>query len=216
MHWPFDEVADAIGRVLERAEAALRLEQAVYGLDSMDERRLQGLIAEGLRADGFCEVAREVHYPSQAGRKWSSREQCDLVLTPPGHPLLVAERADLFTPAHACPPAEALWLEMKVAYQFREGGVRHGGYGEQWRRGTVADLRKMEADALIRTAGLLLLVFTADFEVVGRDLELFEDVLAREEVLAGFRQVRSVPIIERNGHTLATAALWPTIQRPQP
>ena len=34
-----------------------------------------------------------------------------------------------------------------------------------------------------------------------------------KEVLAGFRHVRSVEILERMGHRLCTAALWPTLQR---
>ena len=206
-------VADALGRVLGGAEAALRLEQAVYGLDAMKETRLQAVLAGGLAADGFCEVAREVYYPSAIGKKRPSRQRCDLVLTPKGRPLLDKETIDLFTSPDACPPTEALWLEVKCAYQFQEGGRAHGGYGDQWRNATVKDLAKMEAEPLIREAGLALIVFTAGREVLAKDLELFEDVLARKEVLAGFRQVRSVEILERNGHTTATVALWPTVQR---
>ena len=74
-------------------------------------------------------------------------------------------------------------------------------------------LRKMEAEPHIHEAGLLLVVFNESAEVLAKDLELFEDVLARKEVLAGYRHVRSVPIIERIGHRLCTVALWPTIQR---
>jgi hypothetical protein len=75
---------------------------------------------------------------------------------------------------------------------------------------------KIEAESLIHEAGLALIVFTADRCVVQRDLERFEDVLAIREVLAGFRQVRSVDILERNGHRVATVALWPTVQRSGP
>lgn len=213
MRWHFDEVADALGRVLARAERELRLEQAVYGLDAMKETRLQSLMADGLKSDGFCEVARETYYPSALGRKRSSRQRCDLVLTPRGRPLLDSEAIDLFTAPNACPPTEALWLEVKCAYQFQEGGRAHGGYGDQWRNATVKDLQKMEAEPLIRDAGLALIVFTAGRAVIEKDLELFEDVLARKEVLAGFRQVRTLDILERNAHTAATVALWPTVQR---
>ena len=104
-------------------------------------------------------------------------------------------------------------LEVKVAYQFREGGVRHGGYGAQWRTSVIEDLQKMEADEKIREAGLVLLVFNESGDILEKDLQLFEDVLERKEVLAGFRHVRSVKILERMGHQLCTAALWPTIQR---
>ncbi len=213
MNWQFDEVADALQRVLAQAEAGLRLEQAVYGLDAMNELALHQVLADGLTADGWCSVAREAHYPSDFGKKRPGRRRCDLVLTPPGRPLLIADQTDLFTPPDSCPATEALWLEVKVAHQFTEGGRHHAGYGPQWREATVKDLRKMETEPLVREAGLLLIVFTADEAVVTRDLELFEDVLARKEVLAGFRQVRGIDLLERNGHARCTAALWPTIQR---
>jgi hypothetical protein len=59
----------------------------------------------------------------------------------------------------------------------------------------------------------VLVVFNESQAILDKDLEVFEDVLARKEVLAGFRQVRSVPIIERIGHRLCTVAVWPTLQR---
>jgi hypothetical protein len=102
---------------------------------------------------------------------------------------------------------------VKVALQFREGGVRHGGYGSQWRSSVVDDLRKMEAEPLIREAALVLVVFNESREILEKDLELFEGVLAQKEVLAGFRHVRSTAIQDRVGHTVCTIALWPTIQR---
>jgi hypothetical protein len=209
--WRFDEVADAVHEALGQAEAALRLEQAVYGLDAKREVELQALLAEGLSSR--YGVAREVHYPSDLAKKRPGRRRCDLVLTPRGRLLLRADAVDLFTPADACPPGDAIWLEVKVAHQFAEGGRRHGGYGQQWRTATVNDLKKIETEPRVRTAGLLLLVFTDAEATVAQDLELFEDVLARKEVLAGFRQVRGIDITERNGHTRCTAALWPTVQK---
>jgi hypothetical protein len=71
----------------------------------------------------------------------------------------------------------------------------------------------MEAEEQIRQAGLVLIVFNESAAVLEKDLELFEDVLAQKEVLAGFRQVRSVPIWERMGHRLCSVAVWPTVQR---
>jgi len=212
LNWDFSTFADGLHRVIERAEAALRLEQAVRGLDSLDERGVQELLAGGL-ADEFA-VAREVHYPSSAGNKLSHRQRCDLVICEKGRPLRLDSRpAGLFDPPDQSQPEEALWLEVKVAYQFREGNVRHAGYGAQWRTAVVDDLRKMEAEPRIHDAGLLLVVFNESLHVLEKDLQLFEDVLVRKEVLAGFRQVRSVPILDRIGHRFCTAAIWPTIQR---
>jgi hypothetical protein len=56
-------------------------------------------------------------------------------------------------------------------------------------------------------------VFNESPAILEKDLELFENVLMEKEVLAGFRQVRSVEIWERIGHRLCTVAVWPTIQR---
>src|SRR5580700_5813941 len=203
LRWDFAELIDRLHQILLKAENDLRLEQAVYGLDVRDERALQTLLAD--RLSPFYEVAREVHYPSTVGKKLSHRQRCDMVLTPRGRPLrLDSAPPTLFDPSNLAPPEEALWLEVKIAYQFREGGAPHSGYGAQWRTAVVADLRKMDAEPRISEAGLLLLVFNESRQVLEKDLELFEDVLALKEVLAGFRQVRSVEILDRIGHKLCT------------
>jgi hypothetical protein len=212
LRWDFVELIGRLHQLFLAAENELRIEQAVYGLDVRDERELQSLMAQRLAR--HYEVAREVHYPSTVGRKLTHRQRCDMVLTPRGRPLrLDSAPPTLFDPANLAAPEEALWLEVKIAYQFREGGIRHGGYGGQWRNAVVDDLRKMEAEPRILEAGLLLVVFNESAAVLEKDLELFENVLARKEVLAGFRQVRSVEILDRIGHRLCTVALWPTIQR---
>jgi len=212
LKWDFSTLADNLGQVIRQAEQDLRLEQAVYGLDSKDELTLHELLADGLQR--FYDVAREVHYPSSAGKKLTHRQRCDLVLTEKGRLLrLDSDPPTLFDPANLCDPVDALWLEVKVAYQYREGGVRHGGYGPQWRGGVVEDLRKMQAEENIHYAGLVLIVFNESEPILEKDLQLFEDVLTQKEVLAGFRHVRMIPILERMGHRLCTAALWPTIQR---
>lgn len=212
MNVELDTLADALAHAIAAREADLRLEQAVYGLDALDELPLQAIVAEGLASS--WSVEREVHYPSTFGRKLTHRPRCDLVLAPPGYPLrLDREPPSLFEPQQFTKPEDAFWLEVKRAGQFKMPDVRHKGYGNQWRQAVVKDLQKMEADPLIRHAALLLIVFTESEAVVEKDLELFETVLAQKEVLAGFRQVRHVPITERMGHKLATVAAWPTLQR---
>lgn len=212
MLWDPSTLADHIGQVLAQTEADLRLEQAVYGMDTRDEKQLQTLLADGLKK--WYGVAREVHYPSTAGRKLTHRQRCDLVLCPAGRELkLDSKPPTLFDPPDLCDPQAAMWIEVKIACQFREGGDRHGGYGPQWRQAVISDLKKMENEPLIREAALLLIVFNESADVLEKDLNLFENVMIEKEVLAGFRQVRSVPILERIGHRLCTAALWPTLQR---
>jgi hypothetical protein len=200
-------LADEVAAAVAEAEAGLRLEQAPHGLDEWDERAFQQALAAALRRDH--EVLREAYYPSTAGRKRSHRPRCDLVLTPRGRPLHQGESL----PFDLCPAAEALWLELKVAHQLRPEGGRDGRYGEQWRRNLIADLRKMAAEPALHHAFLVLLAFTEDEAILQRDLDTFEALLARHDVLAGFRQVRVVPITERIGHRVCGVALWPTVQR---
>ena len=209
------EIADQVGAALRQAEEDLVLEQAVHGLDTLAELALHTLLDE--RLGRHFTVTREVHYPSSSGSKRSHRQRCDLVLSPKGLPLLpqsdLPPQLQLFAadpaPEQACPLAEAFWLEVKVAYQFRPGGLRHRGYGAQFRQAVVADLRKMAAEPLIHHAGLLLIVFNENAAVASKDLALFESLLI--QALAGFRHERSFRIQDRIGHHLCTVALWPIL-----
>ena len=212
MKYDLSTVTDHLADALRCAEDTCRLDQSVYGLDSRDEIQLQDLLAESLQQ--HYEVAREAHYPSSRGAKRTHRMRCDIVLSPRGQPLkLDFAPPTLFDPASAIDAPNALWLEVKAAYQFREGGLRHAGYGAQWRTRVVDDLRKMEQEPLIREAALVLIVFNESSTILDKDLDLFESVLAQKEVLAGFRHVRSVPILDRIGHHLCTVAVWPTVQK---
>lgn len=241
--WDFHDLADRVGQTLQEAEDALRLEQAVYGLDSLDEIKLHQLIVRGLSR--WYMVQREAHYPSAVAKKRSQRSRCDMVITPKGRPLKTSEEPDLFTPPNPCPPEEALWLEIKSAYQYRDVATRHGGYGGQWKTGLVEDVKKLRGDERIYEAGLMLVVFNESQEVLAKDLELFDEHLEGQGLVgprtgevdgglrgglrsvvgvgglggvgadSAFRHVRSVRITERMGHRLATVALWPVVQRPR-
>ena len=81
------------------------------------------------------------------------------------------------------------------------------------RAGIIEDLRKMEAEERIHEAALVLIVFNESDAILDKDLELFEDILVKKDVLAGFRQVRKIPLLDRIGHKLCTVSVWPTIQR---
>ncbi|MDZ4858072.1 MAG: hypothetical protein SGI88_03755 [Candidatus Hydrogenedentes bacterium] len=189
--WNLALLADQFETVLREAEATHRLDQAVYGLDMGNERTIQSILAEGLGAHYL--VTREVPYPSSAGRKLSQRFRCDLV---------IASRSIADEP---------LWLEIKIAWQFREGGLRSRTYGGQWRLRVAEDVRKIEADPLVRHAGVAMIVFTQSLEIVKKDLDLFEAAMAAKDVIVGFRHVRHIPIQDRIGHQFCTIALWPTL-----
>ncbi|TVS07321.1 MAG: hypothetical protein EA423_04510 [Phycisphaerales bacterium] len=141
-------LADLLARILADREAELASEQAVRGLDAMDELPLHRVLAEGLGGAGLG-VFPEFPYP---GRVWddeggrrpgrNARDRCDLVLTPsadlpPADPVATLQERDeadrtLFGShvrdaierEHTDPgrpwtdPAEAFWLEVKTVGQF--------------------------------------------------------------------------------------------------
>lgn len=194
LNWDLALLAEQLCGVLAGAEAALEQEQAVKGLDDLDERALQILLAEGLGANH--QVAREVHYPSSTGRKNTHRPRCDLVLT-------------VVDPAGGSRPASALWLEVKVARQLSESGGRHPGYTGRW-HAVIADLRKMMLDPAIQQGALVLVLFTESEGILEKDLDAFENLLVRQRVIAGFRHVRTFPVQDRIGHRFCSVAIWPT------
>jgi hypothetical protein len=192
-------------------------EQSVKGLDTLDERAIQAILSDGLRQ--HHEVAREVHYPScspsspssasassassasslslsGAVQKLTHRRRCDLVLTLAGRSF---ERA----------LDDALWLEVKVATQLSPLGGRHSGYTARW-HSVVRDVRKMTDAPGIRHAALVLVAFTESESILHQDLDTFETLLVRQQVLAGFRHVRTLPIADRIGHRFCSVAVWPT------
>jgi hypothetical protein len=121
--WPLDDILHAVQDGLRSREAELREEQAVAGLDSLDELALHPLVAASLEATPFG-VLREQVYPSEWQSKRGSakrpsselidqrtgevvseplperrdRYRCDIVLTPERRqrlvdPLVITQRA---------------------------------------------------------------------------------------------------------------------------
>ena len=191
--WNFALLADQFETIFRTIEANIRLEEAVYGLDMRNERTIQSLLTKGLRA--HYTVTQEAPYPSSEGRKMSHRRRCDLVIGSGNE--------------------NALWLEIKVAWQFREGGMPNRTYGDQWRVRVAEDVRKLEEEPLVHHAGVAMVIFTQSLSVVEKDLDLFESIVSQKGVIMGFRHVRHIPIQDRIGHQLCTIALWPTFSAPK-
>ncbi len=93
--WRAEEIADIAAGALARHDRRLAEEQAVYGLDALDEVGLHPILAAGFSEAGLG-VLREQPYPSRWRKKTRAetegeqeglplprdRERCDLVLTP--------------------------------------------------------------------------------------------------------------------------------------
>lgn len=210
--WFAPEVADAIAAALARAVEATEAEQAVRGLDSLDELRLHLVLREGLRAAGYG-VHPEARYPSDRGRaKRSEGRRCDLVLTPGRLPLDdEAPQPDLFAAPAACSFEDALWLEVKVVYQHVEGGPNRGYAGEIGAP-LFADVRKLDGDPRIRNAALLVVLFSAGREIADHDLDAWESLARRRGLPLDRPARRHLPIADRLGNALCTAALFPIIR----
>ncbi|VAX41801.1 hypothetical protein MNBD_PLANCTO03-1812, partial [hydrothermal vent metagenome] len=85
MPWQLEHIAEALASGLVAAERDFVAEQAVHGLDALDEVALHPLLARGLREAGFA-VFPETPYPGQPEvlPKESERLRCDLVVAEGG------------------------------------------------------------------------------------------------------------------------------------
>lgn len=169
--WSTQHVLDLCARALKAREDLLRREQAVYGLDALDEINVHEILAASIASDGMG-VLREQPFPGKPGSraKRTARERCDLVLThEPGlvlrDPVAATLERDalvgsLFESAALPPtpgvdPAEAFWLEIKAVGQFcfRAGvPTANSAYSSEITAAIRDDLLKLSAEIERRAA----------------------------------------------------------------
>lgn len=205
--WSLAEIADSIAAGLSRRSLADRREQAVRGLDSLNELQLHAVLESILVEAGFG-VQREQRYPVARGRRRRSEgERCDFVLTPPGCPLTKEEAvATLFAPAHTTAASQALWLEVKVVAQFtEEGGNR--SYASELQHPVRRDAVKLAREEAIEHAALLLVLFTDHPRTAQHDLEVWEKRSEERGVSIRGRYLRHVDVLDRLGNSCCTIAL---------
>ena len=175
---------------IKRAEDRLRCEQAVRGLDALDELGIQSLLVEGFGEAGWG-VLREVVYPTPPSRRArrAERDRCDIVLTEaPGVTLVDAvevaraqdeREATLFAGVMApgvptgADPREAVWIEVKTLGQFAcvDGVPRpNRSYATELVRGAAIDARKLASDPLIERGFAVVVLFAASVSVAYHDL----------------------------------------------
>lgn len=210
LRWDLHDIAGHLGTTLQNAENAFRLEHAVFGLDALDDLRLHQLVVRGLSAT--CMAQREVWTPATAGKRRNLRIRADLVLTPPSRPLRTSDEPDLFTPPDACPPEEALWLNLRVLRQFPPLGVAPVSYDHAWRSAVALDLVKLTSDPRVTESGLAAVIFSDTPETLAQWVQSLDEDLARAGVTpadsASQRHVRTVPITDRLGHRYVSIVIW--------
>jgi len=211
--WSLHALLEASLGALDARARAIDLEQAVHGIDALEELELQPILAAGLATGGFG-VHREQRYPGRRGRRRRSEgERCDLVLTPDGRPLAAPDvEPTLFDPADAVPLEEAFWLEVKLVRQFLPGRPNRG-YAASLVAPGLADVRKLAADPRILHAGLLLIVFGADAGVIEHDLDVWLERAIGEGLPVGLPVRRTTAITDRLGHAALGLALCPVGRR---
>ncbi|MFW5653676.1 MAG: hypothetical protein ACOC0P_06480 [Planctomycetota bacterium] len=208
--WRIGDLADAVAEGLARASAAVEEEQAVRGIDALDELELHPLLHDTFAQAGYG-VHPEQRFPRDRRRrnKRSEGERCDIVLTPDGRPL--AEEAaltTLFTPAGAVDLPDAFWLEVKTTGQFIEGGPNHR-YAAELQQPVRRDVRKLAADPEILHAGVLLVLFAALEEIARQDLSTWQSKCLANGLPVGTPAIRTIPVGDRLGNTCAVIAVFP-------
>lgn len=187
------------------------MEQAVVGLDGLDELRLHPIIAESLHGAGYG-VFRERRYPrDRVHPRRSVGERCDVVVTRGGAPLREPDQRDdertLFDPPDAVPLDEACWLEVKTVPQHLAEGP-NDRYAAELLQPLRRDVRKLAADRGIRHRALVLVLFTDDESTAQHDLAAWERQAIDRGLSFAPPCVRHLAIVDRIGNRTCTVAVY--------
>ena len=228
--WSIDQIADFMAESVMAENLRLRAEDAVAGVDALDETALHPVIASYFSRCGLG-VLREHHFPTpkRARPRNSERERCDLVLThdPAGvliDPVEVDRRehelaVTLFAPVAEQAAAlagtaseDALWIELKVCgqYEFVAGvPIANTAYTTGVVRGPAVDIRKLSREKAIEFAAATLILFAQDEPTARHDLQIAAHKWLDQSLPIREPIVRVVPIDERIGNTVAAVCMIP-------
>ena len=226
--WSIDQIADLMAESVRQENLRLREEDAVAGIDALDETQIHPILAAAFTQTGLG-VLREHHFPTpkKARPRNSERERCDLVLThdPSGiliDPVEVDRRehelsGTLFAPVAqeaaamvGTPAEDALWIELKVCgqYEFVSGvPCPNTAYSTGVIRGPAVDIRKLAREKAILFAASALILFAQDEPTARHDLQIAAHKWLDQSLPIREPVVRIVPIDERIGNTVAAICL---------
>ncbi len=204
-----DQIVDAVADAFESESKSLDHEQAIYGLDALDEKRLHLLIHHGLLLGGYG-VWPEQPYPTETKKPRNEARRCDLVLTATEQEPLEDPRTaeTLFTQDRAVPPEAAYWMEIKCAAQHTiEGPNRR--YATELSQPITTDVAKLASDPMIFHAGVLLILFTRDRTGAQHDLGHWHRLALDKGYPVASPSLRGIDMVERSGHGHLAIALFP-------
>jgi hypothetical protein len=210
MGWDAHEILECAYNGLTEIARHRDLEQAVYGIDALDELGLHPLIHQAFRA-GSLGVWPEQRYPSDRkprGRK-SEGQRCDVVLTAEGRLLQDPDaEATLFGDEDSVSFDAAYWLEIKTVAQFTPEGP-FARYASELLSPVTRDIRKLSQDRGVYHAGLLLVLFTEDEQTAQHDLDVWQARGLQKGFPIGPGLMRFAKITDRIGNGCLAVALFP-------
>lgn len=211
--WDLRVICDACANGIRREEDRRAREQAPYGVDALDELQLHAALRAGLAAEGFNVLA-EQRYPHHRSKsRRSEGDRCDIVLAPPGaEHLLDPLDVDTLFGHRGADPADALWLEVKIARQFAlTDGVAGLGtqYSSQLLTSAIADVRKLANDPSIEFAALALLLFAGAIDIATHDLSAWVNRCLDKSLPVASPWTSTVSITDRIGNTCCLVACIP-------
>jgi hypothetical protein len=228
--WTIDQIADHIAESIELENCRLRDEDAIVGVDGLDETSIHPIIEIVLKAAGYG-VWREFPFPSPKKRraKNSERERCDLVLTEdPDSPVIDLVEVDkrehelegtLFAPVaeqaaqiKGTRPEDALWLEIKVCgqYEFVSGvPVPNTAYTTGVVLAPATDIKKLAKERVVAEAASVLILFATDEDTARHDLQIAVHKWLDKSLPIRSPSIRVIPIDERIGNTVAAVCATP-------
>ncbi len=211
--WSHRSICEACAGAIESVERRCALEQSPYGVDALDELQIHAALVQGLKGAGFNPLSEQRYPDHRARRRRSEGDRCDLVLLPEsGEHLTDPLAADSLFGKRGVDPADAYWLEVKMARQFAltdgvAGAARQ--YGAQLLSASTSDVRKLAQDRVIEFAALLLLFFTSDEPTANHDLNVWLSRCLDKHLPVAAPFIERRPVTDRIGNTLCTIALVP-------
>ncbi|MFK7758460.1 MAG: hypothetical protein AB8C13_00775 [Phycisphaerales bacterium] len=222
-------ITSAINALHARA-SDLDLEQAVRGIDSLNETQIHEIIAQGLLSAGLG-VFREAYYPSDGDAYTGStrRQRCDIALTNTPDIKLIdpidelkqeAQAADtlfagMVQAAHdthtTATPENAHWIEIKATslYAYRDGiPGPNPSYGNDITNGLQTDLCKISSDPLIWHGSSMLILFTDSEDSARRDLQNASQVCLDNDIPVRTPLIECAPITDRAGNACVGIGLY--------
>jgi len=201
---------DAVAQGLTKQAALCDAEQAVRGIDALDEVSLHPLLHQAFRNKGFG-VYPEERFPADRLKKNRNEgKRCDIVLTPQNRPLAQPDHENtLFDPPNPVNLTDAFWLEVKTTSQFTPHGNPNRRYSADLMAPVRQDVSKLANDPQINHAAVLLILFTADQQISQHDLAVWQRCGIERGYPIGSPIYRNITLSDRIGHRAATISLIP-------